>query len=231
MIAWAAACLALALAACQKGPAEERPQALPGAAPSTDAGQTLYSYVDEAGRIRMATSLVAIPERFRDQVVVQDLGRSRASRLSDDRLVVIDARVQAEGKPLNYSVVDLRALAKAEAPTEKAADPGALGREVAGRGIQALRTALGFGSARPEVSVILYSAEWCGFCKKAGAYLRQRGVAFEERDIERDRAAAAELDRKLSRAQKRGAGIPVLDIGGKLVIGFDRARIDQLLGL
>jgi len=79
------------------------------------------------------------------------------------------------------------------------------------------------------VQVVLYMAPWCGFCKKAAAYLREQGITFRQRDIEKDPGAAAELAGKLERAGLRGGGIPVLDIAGRLVVGFDRTRIERLL--
>jgi glutaredoxin 3 len=76
---------------------------------------------------------------------------------------------------------------------------------------------------------VLYSAPWCGFCKKAAAHLRLRGIPFEERDIDSDRSAAVELSKKLRQAGLSGGGVPVLDIAGTIVIGFKPDRIDRLL--
>ena len=77
--------------------------------------------------------------------------------------------------------------------------------------------------------IILYSAPWCGFCKKAAAHLKARGLRFAERNIDADPTAALELKDKLRQAKISGAGIPVLDVHGTLVVGFDKKRIDALL--
>lgn len=74
------------------------------------------------------------------------------------------------------------------------------------------------------MSVTLYTTPTCGFCHQLKAYLRQRGVAFQEHDVSRDRDAALEMVR-LSGQQ----GVPVLAVDGQVVVGFDRPRIDQLL--
>ena len=55
-------------------------------------------------------------------------------------------------------------------------------------------------------------------------FLSQRGVGFEERDVSRDRSAAQELVNKTGQM-----GVPVTVIDGQIIIGFDRARLEQVL--
>ena len=74
------------------------------------------------------------------------------------------------------------------------------------------------------MSVVLYTTPTCGFCHQLKAYLHQRGVQFTEHDVSRDQAAAAEMVR-LSGQQ----GVPVSLIDDKVVVGFNRPVIDQLL--
>ena len=72
--------------------------------------------------------------------------------------------------------------------------------------------------------VTIYSATWCGFCHTAKRYLDQLGVKYEDRDVERDPANAQ------AAIQKSGQmGIPVLDINGTVIVGFDKPRIDEAL--
>lgn len=78
-------------------------------------------------------------------------------------------------------------------------------------------------------TIIVYTAPWCGACRSTVAYLKQRRVPFIEKDIEADDAAAMEMQRKLARAGLRGGSIPVLDIRGKILVGFDKRAIDQAL--
>jgi mycoredoxin len=73
--------------------------------------------------------------------------------------------------------------------------------------------------------VTLYSAEWCGYCKRTTKLLDELGVAFVHKDIERSEAIADEL-LALSGDRK----IPFLLIDGKAVRGYDRDRILDLLG-
>ncbi|MFZ1323815.1 MAG: glutaredoxin domain-containing protein [Candidatus Saccharimonadales bacterium] len=72
--------------------------------------------------------------------------------------------------------------------------------------------------------VTLYSAAWCAFCHAAQEYLDKLGVKYEVKDIEEKREYAEE-----SVAKSGQMGIPVLDIGGDIVIGFDRPKIDAAL--
>lgn len=72
--------------------------------------------------------------------------------------------------------------------------------------------------------VIVYSTTWCGFCKMAKNYLKQLGVNYEEKDVEADPAAGNEA------VQKSGQmGVPVIDISGTIVVGFDKPAIDHAL--
>lgn len=71
---------------------------------------------------------------------------------------------------------------------------------------------------------IVYSATWCAYCHAAKQYLDKLGVSYEERDVESDQKFAMES------VQKSGQmGIPVLDIEGIVIVGFDRPKIDAAL--
>lgn len=229
-------------AACsQSGPATapadgERAAAV-DAGPADAGRPVIYSWIDERGRIHMVTDPAEVPPGHRDRVVATDTTASRTQRLASDRVVLVDLRREGPGGagPGNYSVVDLAELARhrrAPAGRRAPAEPGALGRwaaDGAARSVgRALESALGIAGVPPP-RVVLYVTPWCGYCKKAAAHLRRRGVAFVERDIDSDPAAAAELARKLAAAGLSGGGVPVLDVDGTVVIGFDRARIDKLL--
>lgn len=72
--------------------------------------------------------------------------------------------------------------------------------------------------------VTIYTASWCAFCHAAKDYLTKLGVPYEEKDVESNIQYANEA------VQKSGQmGIPVLDIDGKIIIGFDRPKIDAAL--
>jgi len=77
--------------------------------------------------------------------------------------------------------------------------------------------------------IIVYKTAWCGVCKKVESYLKKKGVPFQSKDIEKDPKAAAELQAKASKSGVRTGSVPVIDIKGELMVGFDRARLEQLL--
>lgn len=72
--------------------------------------------------------------------------------------------------------------------------------------------------------VQIYSAVWCAFCHAAKDYLHKKGVKYEDFDVEKDPVKMHES------IQKSGQmGIPVIDINGTIIVGFDRPRIDAAL--
>jgi glutaredoxin len=77
--------------------------------------------------------------------------------------------------------------------------------------------------------IVMYATKQCPVCKKARRWLLEQGIPYIEKDIKRDKAAAMELQKK-GRAQGIPTnGVPVFEIGGKLVPGFDPKQIMRLL--
>ena len=74
--------------------------------------------------------------------------------------------------------------------------------------------------------VIIFSTPTCTYCNLAKQYFRQQGVRFRDVDVSRDPTAARDLVRRSGQT-----GVPVIDIGGKIIVGFDKPKINQLLGL
>ena len=73
--------------------------------------------------------------------------------------------------------------------------------------------------------VIVYSSPTCVWCMRAKTYLRTRGVPFRDVDVSRDPAAARNLVRRTGQM-----GVPVIEIDGRPIVGFDQAQIDSALG-
>jgi glutaredoxin len=80
-----------------------------------------------------------------------------------------------------------------------------------------------------KVVAIIYGAEWCKPCHDAARYLKQRGVTVIEKDIEASEATAAELKRKLDRANMSGASIPIIDVMGQLLVGYSPRALDRAI--
>jgi len=77
-----------------------------------------------------------------------------------------------------------------------------------------------------NASVTIYSADWCAFCHAAKDYLTKKGIEYTEKNVEENVQFAQE-----SVSKSGQMGIPVLDINGEIIVGFDRPRIDAALGL
>ncbi|MFH1429843.1 MAG: glutaredoxin family protein [Candidatus Margulisiibacteriota bacterium] len=76
----------------------------------------------------------------------------------------------------------------------------------------------------PNVSV--YSTPTCPYCRMVKNYLDEKKVAYTNIDVSANQNAAQEM------VQKSGQmGVPVVDIDGQMIIGFDKEKISQILGL
>ena len=75
-------------------------------------------------------------------------------------------------------------------------------------------------------NVKIYSTPTCPYCKMAKQFLTESNVQFEDVDVSSNQSAAQEMISKSGQM-----GVPVLDINGQIVVGFDKGRIKQLLGI
>ena len=81
-------------------------------------------------------------------------------------------------------------------------------------------------AARPRGAseVVLYSTSWCGWCRKTMAWLDERGIEYENRDIEKNDTWRDELIEKTGRTS-----IPMVEIDGEVIQGYDPGRMHELL--
>ena len=168
-----------------------------------DAADLLFSYVDAGGRV-MPVSLVAdVPDTVKARVLVVDLKKTPEERQAHRYAFFVDLTAKKPDGTYPVAVVSRYDAAKGQVQAPMApAPPG---------------------------SVVVYSATWCGFCKKAKAWLKDHNVPYIERDVEKTPGAQAELDAKLKAANTAGGGIPVIDWSGSLVMGFDQRALEKLL--
>ncbi len=78
-------------------------------------------------------------------------------------------------------------------------------------------------AAAAAARVTIYTTDWCGYCKKAKAYMRERGISYVEYDIEKDN------DRYVEFKRRGGNGVPLIVVGEKTMSGFDSEEFEQML--
>lgn len=72
--------------------------------------------------------------------------------------------------------------------------------------------------------VIVYSTPTCPYCVYAKNFFKEKGVSFEDVDVSKDRTRAMEM------IQKSGQmGVPVIDIGGEIIVGFQPSVFEELI--
>lgn len=173
----------------------------------------LLTWVDEEGEFHVAQRPDQVPESAREtvRVVVQGKPAGTAQSIYVANL----SRKEADGR---YPV---RTMGRSEWDELGAARRQARLKELA----PPVETPPPGASA----GAIIYGADWCKPCHLAEDYLRQRKVPVVMKDIEQDPAAHAEMKRKLAAANLRDASIPVIDVGGTLLVGFSARSLDAAL--
>lgn len=78
----------------------------------------------------------------------------------------------------------------------------------------------------PVKKVVMFTTPTCSHCTTAKRYLREKGIKFKEIDVSRDQRAAQDMLRKTG--QK---GVPQIWINNRPVVGFNKSKINSLLGL
>ena len=73
-------------------------------------------------------------------------------------------------------------------------------------------------------NILIYTTPTCHFCHMAKEYFKSKGIKYEEVDLAKNPERGQEV------IQKSGQfGVPVIEINGKIVISFDRPKIDEYL--
>ena len=75
-------------------------------------------------------------------------------------------------------------------------------------------------------NITVYSTPTCPFCIRAKQYLKDNNIQFTDYDVGSDPAKAQEMMKKTDQM-----GVPVIEIDGEIVIGFDKEKIKEMLGL
>lgn len=74
------------------------------------------------------------------------------------------------------------------------------------------------------MAVSIYSTPSCNYCRAAKEYFRQNGISFTEYNVAADPRRADEMLRRSGQM-----GVPVIDVNGRIIVGFNRAEIERAL--
>ena len=89
----------------------------------------------------------------------------------------------------------------------------------------ALKGEMVMSVSKAQPRVIVFTSSTCPWCQTVKRYLREKRIRFREVDVSRDASAARDL------ARRGHQGVPVVYINNRPVVGFDKPKIDKLLGI
>jgi glutaredoxin len=216
----------LVAASCSSSPDDpERAADRPTPPIVTEAREDLLLSWFADGGAATASSVSEVPEEARAEVRVQDPTIPPERRdpswifLADLRRPDQDGRYPVRALPrTEYEAARREAQATEELIKAQQA------AETPGKPLEIVPQPDGAGSG-----VIMYANRHCPVCQKARRWLLDQKIPYVEKDIQKDRAAAAEL---MSKGKAQGipvSGVPVFDVGGKLIPGFDKAAIRKAI--
>jgi glutaredoxin len=218
--------LLIPVSACKKGAPSPTAPAIELPREVTKDSTLLFTYVEPTGMFATTDKAEKVPEVARRLVRIMGLGNGEPRRLNNTNVEVIDLReLLAKGKT------------RPQVMLREAFESGALAQLPPGDSCT-LAGSRGPGLAEePEAAtpadeppiVILYGTRWCKACKSARQYLVSHRVPFASKDIEKDPSAALELEKKASPFGIPVDRVPILDVRGRLLVGYDETRLDGFL--
>ena len=158
----------------------------------------------------MVTSLADVPDEVKKAVLVLDLNPEQNHH--PRALFVADLSAPQSDGSVKVKVLDrfeFEAGQKKENPNEQ------------------------IGPSASKVSVVMFSAEWCGACKQAAKWLKANRISYRERDVEKDPKALQDLKAAARRAgmtaQSIGGSVPVFVVGTEVMKGFSPDAIEAAI--
>lgn len=174
--------------------------------------EAVYTWIDEEGNFQIASGRDEIPESQRRFVRVQD---PSSPPTDPTKVWVADLSTVRNGR---FSVQE-----KARSEWTKRA------RSRRPQSVHVPDQPGDGGSPQESPRVVMYMTSHCPVCQTARSWMNSKGIAYVEKNVERDQSAAQEL---ISKAQKQGvpsSGVPVFEIRGKLIPGFDQQALERAL--
>lgn len=168
----------------------------------------VFSYIDKEGKFKDSQNIDEIPEESRRQVIVFDTSIPPQKRLSHKVIYIADLTKPDSDGRYRYTVASRYEFESA------------------------IREGINVNEQKTDIkqdgkSIIIYTTSWCGVCAQLRKYLRQKGISFTEKDIEKDPSAQSEMLAKLKNAGLKGSGVPVIDLYGEIIVGFNKELLDS----
>ncbi|MFO0550023.1 MAG: glutaredoxin domain-containing protein [Polyangiaceae bacterium] len=240
---------ASALSACSRrdvNTKEERRE-LPPLEFRDDTPDLVITYIDDAGATHVVSSPKGVPDAFKnlvrvdpqndtptaDPIYVADLGDVASDGHYTARSFARDdwERMIEERRRKGSSVADAskpqrpRRDRTPKTPSDPATPSPTTSAPATPNGAPSEQLDPRFAG----VNVIVYGASWCGACHDAVDHLHKRGVRTTFKDIGADESARVEMNEKLAKASGRQGAIPVIDVGGKILVGYSAHSVDAAL--
>lgn len=208
-------------------------------------GRFLFTYVEPSGAFATTDKPEIIPEIARTVVRVIDPAQTKSRDAQTVYVVDVNELLssgKAAARPLAREAFETGALAqlppgdssrladRGGAPGQNRA-PAPVPQAGAGLAASGPRADGGAPASPPGQPVVtIYGTSWCGACRTARQYFADRKIPFADKDVEADAEAAKELSRKAARFGIPTDRVPILEVRGRMLLGFDRARVEALLG-
>ncbi len=81
-------------------------------------------------------------------------------------------------------------------------------------------------ATQSQPKVIIFTTPTCSFCNAAKRYFKEKRIRFKDVDVSRDQRAARDMQRRTGQT-----GVPVILINNRPIVGFDKPKINRLLGI
>lgn len=211
--------------------------ALPPLTFGEDTPNLMLTWIDPRGATHVEVTPSDVPPDARGFVRVLVADREEGTR---DPIYVADLKERGEGgayvaKTLARSawereIEQRRAAWMAEAAPPPAAPGPGPARPLPPGVAPGPRPPASTRNPLPDgVVVVIYGAAWCQPCHQAADWLKERGVPAVIKDVETTPGARAEMTQKLEKAGRRGSSIPVIDVAGQILVGFNARALERAL--
>jgi glutaredoxin len=217
-------------------------EALPALKLTDESQNLLLTWIGEDGDFHVAEAIDKVPPDRRSRVRVVQTDQAEGSGASvyvadltvkrEDGTYAVNTLPRSEWEKLGADLRKTRMEALAPGakpqadPAQHDSEPAAPGSAPSGDAEPNLQNPAAL-TANGAVTAIIYGADWCKPCHDAERYLKSLGVSVTKKNIEESRAAQAEMQEKLARANRSGSSIPVIDVMGRIFVGYSPGSLKQ----